>query len=87
MSNQLSLQDFLVREANWSAESNVLSNIRRLVFIVEQNVPQEEEWDGKDDTAWHFLATDNEDVPVGTARLLPDGQIGRMAVLSEQRGT
>ncbi len=84
--SDLSLQDFLVREADCKTESNVLSNIRKLVFIVEQSVPQEEEWDGKDDDAWHWIATDQEDVPIGTARLLPDGQIGRMAVLAKYRG-
>jgi predicted GNAT family N-acyltransferase len=87
MSNELNIRDFIVREADWSTERNVLSNIRRLVFIVEQNVPQEEEWDGQDDDSWHFLALDNADAPIGTARLLPDGQIGRMSVLEEFRGT
>ncbi|MBT7371169.1 MAG: GNAT family N-acetyltransferase, partial [Gammaproteobacteria bacterium] len=47
---------------------------------------QEEEWDGKDDDSWHWLATDSSDIPIGTCRLLPDGQVGRMAVLSSHRG-
>ena len=87
MTDGFSLQQFLVREADWVVDGNLLSNIRRLVFIVEQSVPQEEEWDGRDETAWHWLATDHEDAPIGTARLLPDGQIGRMAVLGNYRGT
>ncbi|MEX2489426.1 MAG: GNAT family N-acetyltransferase, partial [Pseudomonadales bacterium] len=86
MAAGLELRQFNVREANWQADRNTLSNIRRLVFIVEQQVPREEEWDGRDESAWHWLATDQEDRPVGTARLLPDGQIGRMAVLREYRG-
>lgn len=86
MAAGLEIRRFNIREANWQADKNTLSNIRRLVFIVEQQVPQEEEWDGRDESAWHWLATDPDDRPIGTARLLPDGQIGRMAVLSEYRG-
>lgn len=87
MSQGLSIRDFLVREADWETEGKLLSNIRRLVFIQEQKVPVEEEWDGRDDTSYHWIATDPEDVAIGTARLLPDGQIGRMAVLPPHRGT
>lgn len=81
----MELRQFNTREANWQTDGNQLSNIRRLVFIVEQKVPKDEEWDGKDEDSWHWLATDTKDVPIGTARLLPDGQIGRMAVLSDYR--
>ncbi len=78
-------RQFNTREADWQTDGNHLSNIRRLVFIVEQQVSKEEEWDGKDENSWHWLATDTQDVPIGTARLLPDGQIGRMAVLLHHR--
>ena len=81
----MELRQFNTREANWQTDGNRLSNIRRLVFILEQKVPQNEEWDGKDEDSWHWLATDTTDMPIGTARLLPDGQIGRMAVLSDYR--
>ncbi|MFT7244388.1 MAG: putative GNAT family N-acyltransferase [Candidatus Azotimanducaceae bacterium] len=82
----LEIRQFNLREADWALDRNVLSSLRRLVFIVEQKVPQEEEWDGQDEDAWHWLATDIEDRPIGTARLLPSGQIGRMAVLDNYRG-
>ncbi len=81
----MELRKFNIREADWETDGKQLSNIRRLVFIVEQEVPQEEEWDGRDEESWHWIATDSSDVPIGTARLLPDGQIGRMAVLSQHR--
>lgn len=87
MSEDLSIRKFNIREAQWGTEGNVLSNIRRLVFIVEQKVPEEEEWDGLDAQSWHWLATDQDDAPIGTARLLADGQIGRMAVLERFRGS
>ena len=86
MAKELELQRFDVREADWEHDAEVLSNIRRLVFILEQSVPQEEEWDGRDEESWHWLASDDAGRPIGTARLLPEGQIGRMAVLKEYRG-
>ncbi|RUR33491.1 GNAT family N-acetyltransferase [Vreelandella andesensis] len=70
---------------DWSTLKDVASEIRRVVFIEEQCVPQEEEWDGRDDESSHFIAY-LEEQPVGTARLLPDGHIGRVAVLVSARG-
>ena len=86
MTEKLELRLFNIREATWQSDHNVLSNLRRLVFIIEQKVPNEVEWDGLDDDASHWLATDANDRPIGTARLLSSGQIGRMAVLEEFRG-
>ena len=82
----MEIRDFNVVEADWESQKRVLQEIRRLVFIVEQSVPREEEWDGRDDDSWHWIATDAAAVPIGTGRLLPDGQIGRMAVLPAHRG-
>ena len=63
--------------------------IRREVFVEEQNVPEELEHDEHDATAVHLLAVVGGR-PVGTARLLIDGEaakIGRVAVLAAARGT
>ena len=81
----MELQKFNIREADWSVDRRQLSDVRRRVFIIEQKVPWDEEWDGHDEASWHWIATDSSDLPIGTARLLPDGQIGRMAVLSQHR--
>ncbi|WP_404473799.1 GNAT family N-acetyltransferase [Vreelandella venusta] len=70
---------------DWHTLGDAASAIRSTVFIDEQRVPQEEEWDGRDPECHHFLAT-LDGQPVGTARLLPDGHIGRVAVLSSARG-
>ncbi len=86
MPRDLELRKFDVREARWDVDQQTLSNIRGIVFIVGQHVPKEEEWDGKDEDARHWLASNADGEPIGTARLLPDGQIGRMAVLDEYRG-
>lgn len=75
-----------VSTGDWETLREAASDIRRVVFIDEQNVPQEEEWDDLDSACQHFLAT-LDGQPVGTARLLPDAHIGRVAVLSEARGT
>jgi predicted GNAT family N-acyltransferase len=49
-------------------------------------VPREIEWDQWDDASDHAVAFDALGKPIGTARLLPDGRIGRMAVLKDWRG-
>ena len=73
--------EFRVVEADWHARSVELMAVRNAVFVDEQGVPPELECDGRDDEAMHFLAVDKADKPVGAARLLGDGQIGRIAVL------
>ena len=71
---------------NWQDASTQLSAIRSRVFIDEQGVPAELEWDGLDASAMHAKATSLTGEAIGTARLLPGGQIGRMAVLRRWRG-
>ncbi|CUH64679.1 putative N-acetyltransferase YjcF [Thalassovita gelatinovora] len=63
--------------------------LRRAVFIDEQGIAEADEWDDLDQEAVHLLAS-IEGVPVGTARLLTDGtvgKIGRVCVVKSQRGT
>lgn len=74
-----------IREGNWHALGIEATEIRRIVFIQEQQVSQDQEWDGRDTDCRHFLAL-YQGMPVGTARLLPDAHIGRVAVLKEARG-
>jgi predicted GNAT family N-acyltransferase len=70
----------------WSRYRDQLRWLREQVFVIEQSVPRELEWDGQDEASSHFLALNEAGQPLGCARLLPTGQIGRMAVLQEQRG-
>jgi predicted GNAT family N-acyltransferase len=74
-----------IRSAQWARDHDLLAEIRRRVFIEEQSVPEALEWDDEDDSAQHWLAL-SEGQPVGTARVLASGQIGRMAVLARARG-
>ena len=76
---------FDIQVVQWPAHAVTLQAIRRTVFVVEQHVPEEEEWDDQDAVSQHLLALAHG-VPVGTGRLLPDGHIGRMAVLKPWRG-
>lgn len=71
---------------SWEEARAKASPIRFLVFVEEQRVPVEIEWDDQDEKSVHALAYSPEGQVVATGRLLPDGHIGRMAVLSEWRG-
>ena len=74
----------VIRIAIWKDEKDTLSDIRRQVFIEEQDVPEQMEWDEYDESSKHYLAA-LENKVVAVARLKPDGQLGRMAVLTEYR--
>ncbi|VDS07242.1 putative N-acetyltransferase YjcF [Paracoccus haematequi] len=63
--------------------------LRRAVFIEEQGVSEAEELDDKDAGAIHLLAR-RDGRPVGTARILlqgDTGKIGRVCVVAQARGT
>ena len=78
--------DFRVRRVDWREACATLTRIRTTVFVGEQNVPPELEMDGRDGDCTHALAETAAGEPVGTGRLMPDGRIGRMAVLAAWRG-
>jgi predicted GNAT family N-acyltransferase len=77
---------YTVRLADWSGDERSLRDIRQRVFMVEQGVTADLEWDGIDPQCRHALAEDGAGRPIGCARLLPDGHIGRVAVLADWRG-
>jgi predicted GNAT family N-acyltransferase len=70
---------------DWQRAHSLAAPIRFEVFVREQRVPPEIELDDQDAVCIHAIAFDGER-PIGTGRLLPDGHIGRMAVLKEWRG-
>ncbi|MCC7549449.1 MAG: GNAT family N-acetyltransferase [Burkholderiales bacterium] len=77
---------FRLRDADWARDREALRAVRLAVFVREQCVPERLEWDASDAVSTHVLAEDEAGVPIGTGRLLPDGHIGRMAVLAQWRG-
>lgn len=80
-----------IRKYSWQLAPGHVRDIRQRVFIEEQQVPPELEWDDTDEIADHFLAVLPDNTPVGVARLFSSldetAHIGRMAILPEHRGT
>jgi len=75
-----------IRLGSWEELGAQAVRIRFDVFVVEQGVPPELELDSLDPACLHALASRQGGPALGTGRLLPDGHIGRMAVVREARG-
>jgi predicted GNAT family N-acyltransferase len=75
-----------IRICSWAQARADARRIRETVFVHEQGVPLALEMDDQDAQCDHALAQTEGRVAVATGRLLPDGHIGRMAVLKEWRG-
>ena len=75
-----------VELTDWTTTGSAIRAIRETVFIHEQGVPVELEWDGLDSACAHVLAWNNRGEAIGTARMQQNGTIGRMAVLKDWRG-
>ena len=74
-----------IRLLDWESARAHAAPIRFAVFVEEQGVPLEIELDEMDPKSLHAVAFEDAS-PVGTGRLLPDGHVGRMAVLKNWRG-
>ena len=77
---------FTVKPVYWNAREKQLRDLRTKVFVEEQGVSPELEWDGLDEHSYHVMAFAPDDTPIGCGRLLQGGQIGRIAVVKEWRG-
>lgn len=82
----MEISQFGTRLADWTRDEAALRALRTTVFVKEQSVSEEEEWDGLDPDCVHAIAELPPEGIVGTGRLHPSGKIGRMAVLAEWRG-
>ena len=69
----------------WEKAQPHAAPLRFAIFVGEQNVPPGIELDALDEKSLHAVAYDAEGKPIGTGRLLPEGRIGRMAVVKEWR--
>ncbi|GAA2832691.1 GNAT family N-acetyltransferase [Kitasatospora sp. CM 4170] len=89
-----------IRVAEGEADLALVHGVRREVFIVEQGIPEDEEWDDLDGTSEHLLAIGPDGAALGTARLIHGEQalkltggiegrvlLGRLAVVRAARGT
>ncbi|UJP04385.1 MAG: GNAT family N-acetyltransferase [Nitrosomonas sp.] len=77
---------YSIQITSWQDQAEKLRFVRSAVFIREQRISEALEWDEYDAVSQHALAINAAGHPIGTARLLPDGHIGRMAVLKHYRG-
>jgi predicted GNAT family N-acyltransferase len=77
---------FTIRVLGWDDAAALARPVREEVFVVEQRVPLEMEWDEHDASCRHAVALSATGEAIGTARLLPEGRIGRMAVRRPWRG-
>lgn len=77
---------YVLEIANWDTDAADLKAVRTEVFLVEQAVPEDEEWDALDARSVHVLARDAQGRPIATGRLTPERKIGRMAVVAAWRG-
>ena len=80
------MKDLHVEVRGWDEAEACVMPVRTEVFVVEQGVPAEIERDALDAVCRHAIARDAGGRVVATGRLLPDGHIGRMAVLRAARG-
>lgn len=78
--------EITVKIGTWDRMRDHASMIRLAVFVLEQHVAPEEEIDDMDAASLHAVAFDATGRALGTGRLLPDGHVGRMAVLLGERG-
>src|SRR6185436_16699255 len=74
-----------VQLMTWEEAQPVAAPIRFAIFVGEQNVPAGIELDEMDAKCMHAIAYDESGKAIGTGRLLPEGRIGRMAVVKEWR--
>jgi len=70
---------------DWEKAQPVAGPLRFAIFVGEQNVPSGIELDDLDVKCVHAVAYDADGKAIGTGRLLPEGRIGRMAVVKEWR--
>lgn len=77
---------YSVCRVNWEQAAPLLRNLREKVFICEWRIPKKVEFDRKDRQAFHMLVCDDiSQEPIATGRILPTGEISRIAVLTNYR--
>ena len=76
--------EFNIIHTSWHEHETEIRTIRLKVFVEEQQVPLELEWEDKDDQFHYVLALNNHQA-IGTGRIDSTGHIGRMAVLKPWR--
>ena len=81
----LSSPELKIISGSWKDLAVHAKVIREAVFIQEQHIAAEDEWDAEDAVAVHFIVF-QQDQAIATARLLTNNSVGRIAVLKSHRG-
>ncbi len=76
---------FTVSLVSWHDGEPLLKSVRKAVFIDEQGISPELEWDGLDENCRHALVLSSQGEAIGCGRMMADGHIGRIAVLPAWR--
>ncbi len=77
---------FSICRVQWEIAAPLLQQVREKVFICEWRIPAKIEFDHCDLQAYHILVCDDQSQePVATGRILPSGEISRIAVLITHR--
>ena len=79
------MQQLNIQFGPWEQLASAARPIREQVFILEQQISPEDEWDAEDAISLHFIVHDGMKA-IATARLLKNNSIGRVAVLKAYRG-
>lgn len=82
---------YKLQSGSWDELEQDAKQIRKAVFVIEQQIPEQEEWDAQDALSLHFVVYVPDQhlnlvQPIATARLLKNNSIGRVAVLKQYRG-
>ena len=82
---------YSIKTGSWAELGSDAAQVRTEVFVHEQKIPLELEWDEADQTALHAVAYNGLGQAIGTARLLDTSsttaKLGRMAVKRVLRGS
>ncbi|MDD2720213.1 MAG: GNAT family N-acetyltransferase [Gallionella sp.] len=78
-------QSITVSLVSWHDGEPLLRAVRETVFIREQGIPAELEWDGLDEQCRHALVLSGQGEAIGCGRMMSNGHIGRIAVLPKWR--
>jgi predicted GNAT family N-acyltransferase len=84
--NKMQFMSISISRVNWEHAAPLLKTVREKVFICEWRIPKTIEFDQYDKNAIHMLVCcDQSQEPIATGRILPSGEISRIAVLSDFR--
>ncbi|XQW86738.1 GNAT family N-acetyltransferase [Thalassotalea piscium] len=80
------MMSFTVSKVKWEQAAPLLKIVRERVFVCEQRIPKKIEFDRRDQHATHILVCDSSNQePIATGRILPTGEVSRIAVIQNFR--